>query len=172
MNITSCLNSFQSPNTRFIHPKYFIQNSPLNTETCATPPYLAPNGKIYIFGKKGEMAPTKKAFDIKVFLAAVYKIHTVDDAIKWTHANINHHSEDTIDRVLDLVWDSLITKETINDPEIFDKLVEMYETYLDRFNITVKNIRNILQAVAEKYIGNDLTYHSKKSYQKIIKKNL
>lgn len=172
MNITSCLNSFQSPNALFVHPKYLIKNTPLNTQTCATPPYVSSNGKIYIFGKKGETQPSSKPFDIKVFLAAVYKIHTVEDAIKWARDNIHHSSPDTVDRVLDLVWDSLVTKEIIDDPEAFDKLVEMYKSYLDRHNIPNKNIRDVLQAVADKYIGQDLTFHSKKSYQKIIKKNL
>jgi hypothetical protein len=174
-----CLHQPYPPHARILHPRYFVQNPTAEQKICPTHPYVSASGKIHIFASKtSETAKQATAdqdgpFNIPVFLAAVYRIHSLEDAVQWVRSNAANNDTDTVDRVLDLVWDAFVPKAFAKDPERMDELVDMYQYYIDKLYIdTKKNIRSVVTAVVHKYAGKNLTYSSKKSYQKIIKKNL
>ena len=170
-----CVGIPQPIGTCYFHTLYFSRvdsnfPNPKQPYTCPMP-YSIYNGKIkdIIYEENKNVDITSlDLFNLHVLLKATYDILTVDDAIKWSLKNYHDLDQRTIDRVLDMVWESIIKIENINDDIFMDKLVTFYQTYFN--NNDYKLIDSTLRSIANKYLGIKFTYHSNKSFQQKIRK--
>lgn len=176
-----CVGKPRDNNLIYIHPLYDIINK---------------KNKNNIFGEKtGYICPTKfyfnnneiliekeadindeydifnNDFNIDIFLYTIYNIKTLDDAINWTKDNYSEHRL-TIYRIWDLVWDSKIKKELLED---YDKLDELIKLYIDIFSIKenikidYKNMYDAIIELVNTHLGANYSEYPGKSYQKEIK---
>jgi hypothetical protein len=162
-----CIDTFKLPNTAYFHPKYMIKAKD-TYEICASNVFMV-DKRIRFYSTKEEIDNTTKSFHLKVFLATVYDIYNIKDVLKWVQ-NIDGLDEDTIIRVLDLVWDSLLSEDSFQDPEEFDTLLNVYKKIFPKESDHKLSVT--IQKLGKEYLGANLSYHSKKSYHKIIKKHL
>lgn len=152
-------------NIKYMHPKYMIR-LPSIQNTFASNAHLK-NDNIY-FDRKTNDKETE-GFDLKVFLGTVYHIFKLEDLLKWIE-NSDELDEDTVCRVIDLVWDGIITREVLEDGEEFDVLLSVYKRLYPKES--ENRLSTVLQKVGKEYLGAELSYNSKKSYHKLIKKHL
>lgn len=160
-----CIDSLKAPNTTYFHPKYMIKLC-VNDETCSSDVFIDESKIVFHSTAKNI---EKNTYDLKVFLATVYNILNLKDVLKWIK-NINGLDENSIIRVLDIIWDSLLTEESFKDAEEFDTLLNVYKSLFP--NESDHKLSVVLHKLGKEYLGAQLSYHSKKSYHKIIKKHL
>jgi len=180
MNKNLCVSIPQPIGIKFLHPLYLVGT---NTDVdkyktqkeysyiCPSTYYLDISDTLvssqFVKDPKQEML-NLELFDLHILLITAYNIKTLDDAIEWTYKNYNSVEEYTIDRVLDMVWESIIRKKDIEDDIIMDKLVNFYQKYLNIADY--KLIYNSLKTIGNKYLDRKYTFHSNNSFQQKIKK--
>lgn len=154
----------------YIHPLYFVykvvDNDNDDYHECPTSIYFKDNKlKIEKKASKNESYDLSNAsFDIKAYLSLVYNITSLDEAVEWTKNNIN---EDIayIERMWDLVWDGIFNKDQLDDDILMNKVVSLFTNlYKANYSLVDKSLKKVLSSYSE------LSFHSKKSYQKILKK--
>lgn len=164
-----CIDSLKPPGDTFFHPKYMIRFKTTKT-ACSTPLDVHEKTLYMSFSeKKVNHTDELSFFSPRVFIASVYNIFNLDDLVVWAQ-NAHTFEEETVNRVLDMAWDGLFTKESFTDPELFEKVATVYKTVLQ--DVQEGDIQRALQRAYKDHWGQKLSYHSKKSYQKIIKKLL
>lgn len=166
-------------NKIYIHPLYFIKvvkNKDKNkgdNYICPTSFYIE-NDEIKlekISTKENEYQLNFNDFDIDVFLLTVYNIRTIQDGILWTRNNFSEHQV-TIYRVLNLVWDSKLKKEHLEDYDIIDELVNLYiELFLlkEDLKIEYKDMYEAISKTINTFSGSNLSQDITRSYQQEIK---
>lgn len=179
MLTNKCIDKPLANNIEYIHPLYFIRfGNPEETDIkyiCPTLFYLDENYNIQldkIVDKDTEYNSelNNNDFNIDIFLLTVYNIKTIKDAITWTKNNYTEHRL-TIYRVWDLVWDSKIKKDHLDDYEILDDLINLYiELFAmkEDLKIDYKDMYDAIYETINTYLGLNYSYIGK-SYQKEIK---
>jgi len=159
-----CIDEFKKPYDTFIHPKYMIKfTSTVNELTCSTPAFVKFN-QLWIASRSKYIndKDTLNFFTPQVFLAGVYNIFDIKGLIQWLN-NTHNIEENTLTRVMDMVWEGLVTQDN------FDEMVDVYKILFK--DIDEKKLYNALERTV-KHIGKGLSFHSNKSYHKIIKKSI
>jgi hypothetical protein len=108
------------------------------------------------------------------FLSIYYNITNLDDCINWCKNNINLEIK-TINRILDIVWQEIITNDFFDNTESVDKLVLLYiYIYKEKYkkDIDYHIMDKVLRKDGKKLLNAKLIYNSNKSYQKEIKKSI
>jgi hypothetical protein len=165
--MSKCVDDVKPPHTTFFHPRYMLRFTS-SEAACSTTPHIS-RGNIVLAAKTKQPNKVESIsyFSPQVFLAGAYNILNLGDLVQWTKS-AKSLDEDTVTRVMDMVWDGLLTKDTFDDPEQFELLMTAYK---DIFNdISDNKLQRALQGVAKQHLGSRLSYHSRKSYHKIIKK--
>jgi hypothetical protein len=108
------------------------------------------------------------------FLSVYYNIRNLDDCINWCKNNINLQMK-TINRILDIVWEIIISPDVFENDESMDKIISLYiYIYKTKYNkdIDYHIMDKILRDDGKKLLNTKLIYYSNKSYQKEIKKSI
>jgi hypothetical protein len=108
------------------------------------------------------------------FLSVYYNITNFDDCINWCKNNIILDIK-TINRILDIVWQEIITNDFFDNAESVDKLVLLYiYIYKEKYkkDIDYHIMDKVLRKDGKKLLNTKLIYNSNKSYQKEIKKSI
>ena len=155
-----CIDSLKT-NTTFYHPKYMVRFKSTNT-ACSTPVFI--NNKQLFIAASEKLVDDKETlqyFNPKVFLAGVYKIFNLDDLSQWI-LNNKLSEEDTITRIMDLAWDSIT--------DDLDDMIQVYKTLYP--DTPEHDLYKIVSKVWKENQGEQLSYYSRKSYHKLIKKSI
>lgn len=174
----TCIDTPQANGTTYLHPLYLTyinisHSSTGKTHSCPTPYFMEDGALVGLeFVDKNHVVDTQgPQFDIHALLYITYGISTLSDAIQWTHANIKKYTSSTLDRVWDMVWEVVVTKEDLNNMATLDNLVSTYQLMVGE-GVSYGVIEKALLEIGKKYLGSKLTYHSSKSFQKKIKKSI
>lgn len=108
------------------------------------------------------------------FLSVYYNIRNLDDCINWCKNNINLQKK-TINRILDIVWEVIITPDIFENDDSMDKIISLYiYIYKIKYNkdIDYHIIDKVLRDDIKILLNTKFIYNSDKSYQKEIKKSI
>jgi hypothetical protein len=108
------------------------------------------------------------------FLSVYYNIRNLDDCINWCKNNINLQMK-TINRILDIAWEVIITPDVFDNDDSMDKIISLYiYIYKIKYNkdIDYHIMDKVLRDDGKKLLNTKLIYYSNKSYQKEIKKSI
>ena len=108
------------------------------------------------------------------FLSVYYNIRNLDECINWCKNNINLQKK-TINRILDIVWEVIITPDIFENDDSMDKIISLYiYIYKIKYNkdIDYHIIDKVLRDDIKILLNTKFIYNSDKSYQKEIKKSI
>lgn len=160
--------SVYPPKTVFYHPKYMVRFTTTDRVACSVQPFINDKTVYIAASEKYINKEPISYFQPSIFLGLVYNIFELKDVLSWLQESDNLE-EETIIRVMDMIWDGLLTKDALKDPEQFNLLVSIYKFI---FKEAEENqIFKVLQEVG-KHVNEKLSYYSNKSYYRLIKKSL
>lgn len=162
----------------YLHPLYLISVEPYELEkgnVCLTPFYIKDSNITLLksTNDNNDLKLDNNVFNLNFFLYSVYDIKDIDGALKWSYENLEIEEIDSIDRILDCTWECIIKKKDLKNIKVLDNLVQFYQKYFNiKYNInpTYRTIEKTILLIGDQYIDTNLTYNSKKSFQKKIKK--